>query len=76
MKNGIAYALHVPMDHVARVKVVKTFRHVPQQVDAIYIRLLSHVVSDPGIFHPFTNDLERWWCIGRNSEERNDVGVL
>ena len=45
------------------------------QAGAIYIRIFSYILSNCAIFHPTTNNLERWYLRG-NSKERDDVGML
>ena len=43
------------------------------QANAIHLWVLSHIFGYPPIFHPITNNFERWRCLGGNSKERNDV---
>ena len=44
------------------------------QVDATYSGVLPHIFGNTVIFHPITNDLERWH-LGGNSEEGDNVGM-
>jgi len=37
------------------------------QVDAIHLRVLSHIFGNPAVFHPVADDLEGWRYVGGNS---------
>jgi hypothetical protein len=49
--------------------------HGTHQANTINLWVLSHVFGDLTVFHPATNDLERLWYLGGDSEERDDVGM-